>query len=88
MTDGEINASLQRGQDPETLSIQDAVNLIEARAAKIASGDVKPKRGRGGKKKAAPKAKANAAETESTEEAPAAKPKRAPRKKKAASAEE
>jgi DNA topoisomerase-1 len=38
VTDGEINASLQRGMRPEGLTIDDAVNLLEARAARIAEG--------------------------------------------------
>ncbi len=38
VTDGEINASLHRGMKPEALTIDDAVNLLEARAARIAEG--------------------------------------------------
>jgi DNA topoisomerase-1 len=38
VSDGEINASLQRGMNPEGLTIDDAVNLLEARAARIAEG--------------------------------------------------
>ena len=37
VTDGEINASLRTGMSPETLTIDDAVNLLEARAARLAS---------------------------------------------------
>jgi DNA topoisomerase-1 len=37
VTDGEINASLRTGMTPETLTIDDAVNLLEARAARLAS---------------------------------------------------
>lgn len=48
VTDGEVNASLPRGMDPAELTIDEAVNLLEARAAKIAAG--------GGKKKAKKKA--------------------------------
>ncbi|MCB0330484.1 MAG: DNA topoisomerase I, partial [Bdellovibrionales bacterium] len=47
ITDGEINASLARGADPEALTMEEAVELLAARAAKIASG--------GGKKKASKK---------------------------------
>ena len=97
VTDGEVNASLQKGQDPQTLTMEDAVNLLSARAARIASGEGgKPKRGggRGAKKKAAakaPKAKAakvaSAESTEGVAESPSVEPakpkaKRAPRKKK------
>jgi DNA topoisomerase-1 len=52
VTDGEINASLPQGADPATLSVGDAVGLLEARAAKIAAG------GGGKRRRAAPKAKA------------------------------
>jgi DNA topoisomerase-1 len=55
VTDGEINASLQRGMSPETLSIDDAVNLLEARAARISEGGGRP--ARRGFKKAAKKTK-------------------------------
>jgi DNA topoisomerase-1 len=50
VTDGKINASLPRGMDPQSLTIPDAVNLLDARAAKIAADEAegiekKPKRG-------------------------------------------
>jgi DNA topoisomerase-1 len=51
VTDGKINASLPKGLDPASLSIPDAVNLLEARAAKIeadeASGVPKKRGARG-----------------------------------------
>ncbi|MBX7142835.1 MAG: type I DNA topoisomerase [Oligoflexia bacterium] len=56
VTDGKINASLPRGMDPNSLSIQDAVNLLDARAAKANSEEPAPKKkktARRGKKKAA-----------------------------------
>ena len=34
VSDGEVNASLPKGQEPETLTIEQAVDLLEARAAK------------------------------------------------------
>lgn len=37
VTDGKINASLPRGVDPQSLTVADAVNLLEARAAKVAA---------------------------------------------------
>ena len=37
VTDGELNASLRSGMTPETLTIDDAVNLLEARAARLAA---------------------------------------------------
>jgi len=46
VSDGEINASLPRGMSPEDLTIEAAVELLEARAAKIlADGGVTKKRG-------------------------------------------
>jgi DNA topoisomerase I len=58
VTDGKINASLPRGLDPQSLSVQDAVNLLDARAAKIASEDPddKPKK-HSAKKKASAEGK-------------------------------
>lgn len=52
VSDGEINASLRKDMKPETITIEEAVNLLEERAAKIAAdgGVVKKKRGRGKKK--------------------------------------
>ena len=64
VTDGKINASLPRGMTPEELKIDEAVGLLEARAAKIAENGGMPTRkggrgGRGGAKAAkAPKAAA------------------------------
>jgi len=57
VTDGTINASLPRGVDPQALKIEEAVSLLEARAAKIAAdgGVVKKKRGRGAKRSTAKK---------------------------------
>ena len=52
VTDGEINASLRKGMEPETLTMDDAVNLLEARAARIAAD---PPRGKATRKKAAKK---------------------------------
>lgn len=44
VTDGEINASLPRGRTPETLTMDEAVELLIARAEKIAAnGGVKKK---------------------------------------------
>lgn len=57
VTDGTTNASLPQGGDPETLTVEEAVNLLAERAAK---GPAKGKRGkrapRAAKKEAAPKA--------------------------------
>lgn len=74
VTDGKINASLPRGLDPQSLSVADAVGLLEARAAKIEADGGAPKR-RGGRKSAAPKTAEKAA------------PKKRASKKKAKTAE-
>lgn len=51
VSDGEINASLRKDMKPETITIEEAVNLLEERAAKIAAdGGVVKKRGRKKKK--------------------------------------
>lgn len=50
VTDGKINASLARGSDPATLTIEEAVRLLEARAAKI-EADPEPKKKTRKKKK-------------------------------------
>jgi DNA topoisomerase-1 len=71
VTDGTINASLPQGGDPETLTMTEAVALLEARAAKA---PVKKKRATKAKTKPAKAAKAPAAK----------KAKAAPKKKKAA----
>ncbi len=70
VTDGELNASLPRGRQVESVTLEEAVQLLADRAAKIAEEGGTPKRGRRGKTK---KAKA---ETEET-------PKKAPKKPKA-----
>jgi len=57
VTDGELNASLARGADPQALSLQEAVALLAERAARIEQdGGVTKKRA--GAKKTAPSAKA------------------------------
>ena len=45
VTDGEYNATIPKGQDPMELTVEQAVDLIEARAAK---GPAKKKRKRRG----------------------------------------
>ncbi len=57
VTDGEINASLARDADPNTLTLEDAVNLLSARAAKVAEGGG-PRRKRASKPKQAATPKA------------------------------
>ncbi len=55
VTDGEINASLTKGQTPEALTVDDAVALLEARAIRMAEGG--GRRGAGRKKAAKKKAR-------------------------------
>ena len=56
VTDGTINASLMRGADPQSTTMEEAVGLLQARADKIAAdGGVVKKKSRT-KKAAAPKA--------------------------------
>ena len=55
VTDGTVNASLPKGGDPAALSIAEAVELLNARAA---AGPGKPSRGRGGSDRARPAAAA------------------------------
>ena len=38
VTDGEVNASLPKGTEPESLTVEQAVGLLRARAARIAEG--------------------------------------------------
>lgn len=62
VTDGEINASLTQGMSPEAVTVEEAISLLEARAAKG------PSKGR--KRKAAtPKAKATKEKKEPKEKA-------------------
>lgn len=75
VTDGEINASLPNGSDPATLSIEEALNLLEARAIKIAENG-------GPRKRSKSKAKAKAPAKAKKEKAP--KKVKAPGKEKAA----
>ncbi len=73
VTDGEINASLPRGLNPEDLTLERAVELLEARAARIAEGGGKrPARKKAAKKstkKAAKKQGKKAAKKKTSEEA-------------------
>jgi len=61
VTDGEINASLPKGAEVAGVTIDDAVNLLEARKARIAAGGGAPR----GKKKTTAKKK-SAAKKKST----------------------
>jgi DNA topoisomerase-1 len=72
VTDGEINASLRKGMTPENLTVDDAVELLEARAARIAEGGGAPAR-RPARKKAAPKKAAKKAAKKSSKKKVAAK---------------
>jgi DNA topoisomerase-1 len=54
VTDGEVNATIPRGVQPETLSLEEALRLISERAARMAADGGK-RRGRKALKKAAAK---------------------------------
>ena len=72
VTDGTTNATLPRDKQPEALTAEEAVTLIDEKAAKAPAK-------KGGRKKAAPK---KAAAKTTAAKKPAAK--KAPAKKKAA----
>lgn len=59
VTDGELNASVPRGRNPEDITIEDAIGLLEARARKIAeeelNGEPKAKKAKAKSTKKAPK---------------------------------
>jgi DNA topoisomerase-1 len=44
VTDGEVNASLRTGEDPDGITIERAAELLAARRERVASGDAGPKR--------------------------------------------
>ncbi len=46
VTDGEVNASLPKGDDPESVTVDQAVELLRARAARIAEGGGSRRRAR------------------------------------------
>lgn len=46
VTDGEVNASLPKGTDPESVTVDQAVELLRARAARIAEGGGSRRRAR------------------------------------------
>lgn len=46
VTDGEVNASLPKGTDPESVTVDQAVELLRARAARIAEGGGSKRRAR------------------------------------------
>jgi DNA topoisomerase-1 len=65
VTDGEINASLPRGRQVESLSVEEAVQLLSDRAQKIAEEGAKSAK-RGKKKAATPKNKKSGGKDEAT----------------------
>jgi DNA topoisomerase-1 len=71
VTDGTLNATLPNGADPGSVTMEEAVALLEARAAKGDTGKKKKPAKKAAAKKAAPKKAASA----NGEDAPAAKPK-------------
>ena len=76
VTDGQVNATLPRDNDPAAVTLEEAVALLAARSAK---GPAKPKKGRG-KPAAAKKAPAGVEK----KKAPSGAVKKAPAKKRAA----
>lgn len=74
VTDGEINASLPRGRTPETLTMDEATELLLARAAKIAAqGGVKKTTKKATKKKSAKKSAKKATKKTTTKKSVAKK---------------
>jgi len=60
VTDGELNASLRKGMNPEAVTMDDAVNLLEARANRIAAQEAeggKPARKKASGKKSSKKSR-------------------------------
>ena len=76
VTDGELNASLRQGMQPDTLTLDDAVNLLEARAARLAAGGPRRKTAR---KKTAKKTVKKKAKTGTRKAAVRKAPKKAAR---------
>jgi len=68
VTDGEVNATIPRGTQPEEVTVEQALHLIAERAARIAA-DGGVKRGRKGARKAAKKATKKAAAKKATKKA-------------------
>jgi DNA topoisomerase-1 len=83
VSDGETNATLPEGTEPDSVTMEQALALIAERAAK---GGKKKKAKAAPKAKAEPKAKAAAEKTNGAEKKTAAKSKSTTNKKKAASA--
>ena len=79
VTDGETNASLPKGANPEELTFAQALELLQARAA---AGGSKKKTSRRGAKKAAP-AKSAGEKTSATKKSPKKAAKKTPAKKAA-----
>jgi DNA topoisomerase I len=78
VTDGTVNATVPKDQDPTTVSLDQAVNLLAERAAKIAAGGggkrpAKKAARKGFAKKAAPAAKKAPAKKAAAKKAPAKK---------------
>jgi DNA topoisomerase-1 len=55
VTDGTINASLPRGVDPEGVTVDDAVNLLEARAARLSAEEASGAKRRAAGRRARPR---------------------------------
>ena len=55
VTDGETNASLRSGEDPDHITLERAVELLTARRERVASGETPPPKKRASKKSGAKK---------------------------------
>jgi DNA topoisomerase-1 len=82
VTDGTVNASLPKGADPTKLTLEEAVNLIEARKIRLAEAPPKEKKKKAPAKKA-PTKKAPT-EKEGSKKGEGAKAKKTATKKKSA----
>ena len=78
VTHNKVNANVPRGKDPASLTVEEAVRLLEERKAREAEGGGKSRFGKG--RAAKPKAAAN-------DDGAPAKPKRAPARRKAAASD-
>jgi len=73
VTDGNVNASIPQGKDPDTTTLEEAIVLLEERAAKVGSKKKKAKKKAAPKKKAAAKKKAAPKKKTATKKKAAAK---------------
>ena len=80
LTDGKLNASLRKGDDPEAMTLEEAVALLAERGKPPGSG--KPRRGRAGGARTAGGAAAGKAPTAKAARTVKARPRRSAAKAK------